>query len=350
MRPGIRIGKPLDFTRYQGMEHDRFVLRAVTDEVMYEIMKLSGQEYVDMYATAMKRQLAEAAKAEKEAEKAEREAEKAHRAAVARADKEQAEKLRAAMEQADRKETGDRPSGSRARHAPGEWGNMARRDTVMRMSVEQPLWRALTGYRVLTMIYAIGLFASAHDEFTRPWLAVAYFAVLGAWTLATLPRVASAAACTKPFLAADLTVALTGILLTPVADAAERVHDGGPTLPSIWTASARCSPSPSRAAGAGRPSPPPWSPSPTWSSAATRPATPCTTSSSSGSPPSPSATSSRSPAPPSAPSPAPWRSRPPPGNGNGSPGTSTTVCSRCWRWCSGAAPSSAARRPSWGGW
>ncbi|CAM5724948.1 hypothetical protein SALBM217S_04090 [Streptomyces griseoloalbus] len=106
----------------------------------------------------------------------------------------------------------------------------------MRMSVEQPLWRALTGYRVLTMIYAVGLFASAHDEFTRPWLAVAYFAVLGAWTLATLPRVASAAACTKPFLAADLAVALTGILLTPVADAAERVHDGGPTLPSIWTA------------------------------------------------------------------------------------------------------------------
>ncbi len=106
MRPGIRIGEPLDFTRYQGMEHDRFVLRAVTDEVMYEIMKLSGQEYVDMYATAMKRQLAEAAKAEKEAEKAEKEAEKAARAAVARADKEQAEKVRAAMEQADRGQTG----------------------------------------------------------------------------------------------------------------------------------------------------------------------------------------------------------------------------------------------------
>ncbi len=70
MRPGIRIGRPLDFSRYQGMEHDRFVLRAVTDEVMYEIMKLSGQEYVDMYATAMKRQIADAAKAEKEAGKA----------------------------------------------------------------------------------------------------------------------------------------------------------------------------------------------------------------------------------------------------------------------------------------
>ncbi|EDY46843.1 lysophospholipid acyltransferase family protein [Streptomyces sp. SPB074] len=64
MRPGIRIGKPLDFSRYEGMEGDRFILRALTDEVMYEIMKLSGQEYVDIYATAAKRQLAEAAKAE----------------------------------------------------------------------------------------------------------------------------------------------------------------------------------------------------------------------------------------------------------------------------------------------
>jgi 1-acyl-sn-glycerol-3-phosphate acyltransferase len=59
VRPGIRIGKPLDFTRYMGMEHDRFILRSVTDEVMYEIMKLSGQEYVDIYAAAAKRQLAE---------------------------------------------------------------------------------------------------------------------------------------------------------------------------------------------------------------------------------------------------------------------------------------------------
>jgi 1-acyl-sn-glycerol-3-phosphate acyltransferase len=70
MRPGIRIGRPLDFSRYQGMEHDRFVLRAVTDEVMYEIMKLSGQEYVDIYATAAKRRISEAAKAEKAAKAA----------------------------------------------------------------------------------------------------------------------------------------------------------------------------------------------------------------------------------------------------------------------------------------
>ncbi len=70
MRPGIRIGRPLDFSRYQGMENDRFIQRALTDEVMYGIMRLSGQEYVDMYATAAKRQLAEEAKRKSEAEKA----------------------------------------------------------------------------------------------------------------------------------------------------------------------------------------------------------------------------------------------------------------------------------------
>ncbi len=78
MRPGIRIGKPLDFSRYQGMDGDRFILRSVTDEVMYEIMKLSGQEYVDIYATAAKRQIADAEKAAKN-EKAEKAA-KADRA------------------------------------------------------------------------------------------------------------------------------------------------------------------------------------------------------------------------------------------------------------------------------
>jgi len=53
-RVGIRVGKPLNFSRYEGLEDDRFVLRSVTDEVMYELMTLSGQEYVDMYATRAK--------------------------------------------------------------------------------------------------------------------------------------------------------------------------------------------------------------------------------------------------------------------------------------------------------
>lgn len=53
-RVGIRIGTPLSFARYEGMEDDRFVLRSVTDELMYELMELSGQEYVDVYASRAK--------------------------------------------------------------------------------------------------------------------------------------------------------------------------------------------------------------------------------------------------------------------------------------------------------
>jgi 1-acyl-sn-glycerol-3-phosphate acyltransferase len=67
MRVGIRIGKPLDFSRYAGMEGDRFVLRSITDEIMYELMQLSGQEYVDTYATKAKEDIADARAAAREA-------------------------------------------------------------------------------------------------------------------------------------------------------------------------------------------------------------------------------------------------------------------------------------------
>jgi 1-acyl-sn-glycerol-3-phosphate acyltransferase len=50
----VRFGAPLTFGRYEGMDRDRYVLRAVTDEVMSEVMRLGGQEYVDIYATKAK--------------------------------------------------------------------------------------------------------------------------------------------------------------------------------------------------------------------------------------------------------------------------------------------------------
>ena len=53
-RIGTVIGKPLDFSRFAGMSADRFVLRSVTDEIMLEIQKLSGQEYVDVYASSVR--------------------------------------------------------------------------------------------------------------------------------------------------------------------------------------------------------------------------------------------------------------------------------------------------------
>jgi 1-acyl-sn-glycerol-3-phosphate acyltransferase len=53
-RIGIVFGEPLDFSRFHGLESDRFVLRSITDEIMYELNRLSGQEYVDVYASSVK--------------------------------------------------------------------------------------------------------------------------------------------------------------------------------------------------------------------------------------------------------------------------------------------------------
>ncbi|MGA0210484.1 MAG: lysophospholipid acyltransferase family protein [Pontimonas sp.] len=55
---GVVIGKPLDFSRFEGMESDRFVLRSITDEIIYEMNKLSEQEYVDVYASTIRSQKA----------------------------------------------------------------------------------------------------------------------------------------------------------------------------------------------------------------------------------------------------------------------------------------------------
>ena len=55
--PKVRVvfGPPLDFSRYEGLAGDRFVERSITDEIMYEIMTLSGQEYVDVYGATVKK-------------------------------------------------------------------------------------------------------------------------------------------------------------------------------------------------------------------------------------------------------------------------------------------------------
>ena len=88
-RVGVRFGEPLDFSRYRevpGAVDDRYILRSITDEIMYALMDLSDQEYVDIYATDAKKIIA----AEKAAERAEQRAE---------AKKAAAEERRAAIEE-----------------------------------------------------------------------------------------------------------------------------------------------------------------------------------------------------------------------------------------------------------
>ncbi|MFD9532168.1 lysophospholipid acyltransferase family protein [Streptomyces sp. NPDC060010] len=61
-RVTIRFGEPMEFSRYAGMESERAVLRAVTDEIMYAVLGLSGQEYIDRYAGEVKAEEEEARK------------------------------------------------------------------------------------------------------------------------------------------------------------------------------------------------------------------------------------------------------------------------------------------------
>ena len=53
-RVQVKFGKPMDFSRFEGLAGNRFIERAVIDEVMYELMRLGGQEYVDLYAADIK--------------------------------------------------------------------------------------------------------------------------------------------------------------------------------------------------------------------------------------------------------------------------------------------------------
>ncbi|MGY1725965.1 lysophospholipid acyltransferase family protein [Geodermatophilus sp. SYSU D01062] len=57
VRVRVRFGEPLDFSRYEGLAGDRFVERSITDEIMYEIMTMSGQEYVDVYGATVKKSM-----------------------------------------------------------------------------------------------------------------------------------------------------------------------------------------------------------------------------------------------------------------------------------------------------
>ncbi|AUZ34293.1 1-acyl-sn-glycerol-3-phosphate acyltransferase [Arthrobacter sp. PGP41] len=57
-RIGMIFGEPLDFSRYRDQAEDRDIQRKVTDQIMFELMRLSGQEYVDEYAAVVKLRLA----------------------------------------------------------------------------------------------------------------------------------------------------------------------------------------------------------------------------------------------------------------------------------------------------
>lgn len=57
VRVGIVIGEPMDFSRFAGMEGDRYILRSITDEIMVSLQRLGQQRYDDVYASTVKDRL-----------------------------------------------------------------------------------------------------------------------------------------------------------------------------------------------------------------------------------------------------------------------------------------------------
>ena len=57
VRVGLVMGEPLDFSRFYGLEGDRYILRSITDEIMVALQRLGEQEYDDVYASTVKDRL-----------------------------------------------------------------------------------------------------------------------------------------------------------------------------------------------------------------------------------------------------------------------------------------------------
>ena len=217
IRVGIRIGKPLDFSRYEGMEGDRFVLRSITDEIMYELMELSGQEYVDIYAQVAKDRI---------------KAEKAEAKAAGATPIEPPRPTTA---------TGTLPPPDRVAHVrPGRPRIPARSDRLREdrgVGIETAVWRALAVFRALGLAYAVVVYARRYDEYLHP-----------AWRLgrprrhggvdrrgraaSTAGRPAGAGRCSR----STWLIAMVAVDLPRLLDDPDRIDAGAQTLPVVWAA------------------------------------------------------------------------------------------------------------------
>ncbi|NUU22794.1 MAG: sensor histidine kinase [Streptomycetaceae bacterium] len=102
------------------------------------------------------------------------------------------------------------------------------------MSVEQPLWRALTVFRLLALGYALAKFMSVADKYRHPMGGWAVMGVLTLWTLFTMWSFEKPDLRTWPVLGVDLAVAAVGVVATRWFDDPARVAVGMLTLPTVW--------------------------------------------------------------------------------------------------------------------
>ncbi len=133
---------------------------------------------------------------------------------------------------------GDPARGRATATGPGPGGPAGIGGTVAAggMSVELPLWRAISYFRVLALGYAVLRYLDSYLDFVHPVAGWIYMGALILWTLATVRAFAGPERCTWTVLGIDLTVAVTGVVMSGMVDAPARIHHGSLTLPTIWAA------------------------------------------------------------------------------------------------------------------
>ncbi|GAA3025117.1 DUF5931 domain-containing protein [Streptomyces lactacystinicus] len=104
------------------------------------------------------------------------------------------------------------------------------------MSVELPLWKAISYFRVLALCYALLRYFNSYLHFLHPVAGWIFLGALTLWTLASTRAFANPQRCTWYVLGADLTLAVTGIVMSGMTDSPARISHGAPTLPTIWAA------------------------------------------------------------------------------------------------------------------
>lgn len=114
-------------------------------------------------------------------------------------------------------------------------GDTARRGRHA-FSVEQPLWGAVSAFRLLTVLYALARYAGNDDHYAHPALAWAYMALLAAWTVGTVRVFSAKERCGWWWIGTDLALVWAGIVLTRVLDSHHAVVDNDVTLPTIRAA------------------------------------------------------------------------------------------------------------------
>ncbi|MEV4616897.1 DUF5931 domain-containing protein [Kitasatospora sp. NPDC049258] len=102
------------------------------------------------------------------------------------------------------------------------------------MSVELPLWRAISYFRMLALAYAVVRYFDSYLDFRHPVSGWIYLGALTLWTLASTRAFANPLRCTWAVLGFDLAMTLTGVVMSGFIDTPARIHAGALTLPTIW--------------------------------------------------------------------------------------------------------------------